>query len=109
MYMVCGFGLPDGQTFRFPDTTGRHLSEQSDISRPEVNPFANMPFCRIGESACQAEENRRENGMGKPENRTSTDYRSRLDINLFATKFKANGFVTVRTTSCLNHVSYKSL
>ncbi len=58
MYMVCSFGLPDGQTFRFPDTTGRHLSEQSDISRPEVNPFANMPFCRIGESACQAEENR---------------------------------------------------
>jgi hypothetical protein len=37
-----------------------------------------MPFCRIGESACQAEENRRENGMGKPdihewENRTSTN------------------------------------
>ncbi len=48
-------------------------------------------------------------GIPDEEYRTSTDYRTRLDINLFATKFKANGFVTVRTTSCLNHVSYKSL
>ena len=32
----------------------------------------------------------------------------KLDINLFATKFKAKGFLTVRMTSYPNHVNCKS-